>query len=51
MAFCAVVLVALLGPLAFGGTAGAGSSARALRFSNTLKGTNEVPPADLDGRG
>ncbi|MGH9119097.1 MAG: CHRD domain-containing protein [Acidimicrobiales bacterium] len=51
VAFCAVVLVALLGPLAFSGTAGAGSSARTDRFVERLLGTNEVPPADLDGRG
>jgi hypothetical protein len=48
--FCAVVLVALLGPLAFAGAAGAGSSARN-RFVNDLSGANEIPPADPDGRG
>jgi CHRD domain len=51
VAFSAVVLVALLGPLAFAGTAGAGSSARTDRFVERLLGTNEVPAADLDGRG
>jgi hypothetical protein len=50
VAFCAVVLVALLGPLGFAGAAGAGSSARN-RFVNDLSGANEVPPADPDGRG
>jgi CHRD domain len=49
--FCAVVLVALLGPLAFAGAAGAGSSARLERLTAELKGANEVPPADADGRG
>jgi hypothetical protein len=52
--FCVAVLLVLLGPLAFAGSAGAGSaagSARPNRFVNTLKGTNEVPVADADGRG
>ena len=47
--FVAVVLVVLLGPLAFAGTAG-GSSARN-RFVNDMTGINENPDADLDGRG
>ena len=49
-AFCAVVLVTLVGPLAFAGTAGAGSEPRD-HFVNDLSGLNELPPTDLDGRG
>jgi hypothetical protein len=48
--FTALVLVALLGPLAFAGAAGAGSSSRN-RFVNNMEGSQEVPPADPDGRG
>jgi hypothetical protein len=48
--FTALVLVALLGPLAFAGAAGAGSSSRN-RFVNDMNGANENPDADPDGRG
>jgi hypothetical protein len=51
LGFLAAVLVVLLGPLGFSASAGAGSAAQTERFSNSLRGTNEVPPADLDGRG
>jgi hypothetical protein len=49
--FFGLVLVALLGPLAFAGAAGAGSNAARDRFVNDLSGQNENPPTDLDGRG